>query len=371
MPTPSPACNGTCGVCQDEMDHKACWQTKKTADICFRYDICYQEKNITFYETKEAICGPDGLRDQLKLEYYGVLRIECILKALRLTTYPAEEYVPHFHDVIPALMPKDDNPDARMDAIDKCVERVMADYEPILCPIFCNSTSCNKTEPIYNVVMHSRVRRDDDVLDEFPPDQYERECEVVRLPRASLNMSGAAAYPAYWYDKVVPKNCASDCCEQAPPGYQRRAFPRFLVAGANQNCDETCAQKGLTCSAKNLRAHIYDTDDCAKMTMTMVDLGHECLSCENASENETWTPGIDSGGQCYTASRHRTVEQYDCTARAILGGGINRQRVCWCQTPEEVSFLDQCQQYEELAPEDDVPDRVPRVPLGMLDMEVV
>jgi len=350
------------------MDAKACWQTKKTIDTCKLYDICYQEKNITFYETKEGICGPDGQLEQLKIEYYGVLRIECILKALRLNTYPAEEYEPHFHDVMnysTPLMPKDDNPDAdaRMDAIDECVEKAMVDYEPILCPIFCHLHGCNMTEPIYNVLMHSQDSAVGGV------GRYDRECEVARLPPSSLNMSGAAAYPPYWYDKVVPKNCKADCCvdPENVTAYKRIVFPRFLISENDETCDAVCATKNLTCSEENLRAHVQENDDCARMTTTMVDLGLECKSCQAAFENEAWTPAIGGDGICYTASKQRTVEQHDCTARA----SSDKQRVCWCQAKGEAPSADELQAYPQLAPEDDAPE-VREVPALLdIDMDVV
>jgi len=346
------------------MDAKACWQTKKTIDTCYLYDICYQEKNTTFYETKEATCGPDGLLEQLKVEYYGVLRIECILKALRLNKYPAEEYEPHFHDVIPSLMPEDAQPenDARMDAIDECVEKAMVDYEPILCPIFCQLYGCNMTEPVYNVLLHSQAAGVGGV------DQYESECEVVRLPPSSLNMSGAAAYPPYWYDKVVPKNCKADCCvdPENVTAYKRIVFPRFLISENDETCDAVCATKNLTCSEENLRAHVQENDDCARMTTTMVDLAKECKSCQAAFENEAWTPAIGGDGICYTASKKRTVEQHDCAAKKS-----DKQRVCWCQAKGEAPSADELQAYPQLAPEDDAPE-VREVPALLdIDMDVV
>jgi len=246
-------------------------------------------KNRSFYDEKEAICSDEGTFWELKIEYYGVLRIECIIAALEYSTYKE-----------------------RMNAIDTCIEKRMVDYEPRLW-MFQQLYGCNMTEPIYNVPY----------VGLFP--DYIDECELARLPPTALNMSGTIPYEQYWYDAVTPKTCSSECCALFPEGYHQTDYPFFIVADSEESCDDACAKRNAVCSSQNQRAHSQEADDCYRMNSTMASLSRPCGTCQTTDQFSPTSPYMVKS-DCYITNRTRKLDQYDCKAK-----GQFRERLCWCE----------------------------------------
>mmetsp|Transcript_34710 Transcript_34710/g.63049 ORF Transcript_34710/g.63049 Transcript_34710/m.63049 type:complete len:462 (+) Transcript_34710:73-1458(+) len=67
---------------QDELDRAACKQASMRLAACEAYKTCYASANATLQASWEDSCLPQGLLAALRHQYYGVLRIECLVHAI-------------------------------------------------------------------------------------------------------------------------------------------------------------------------------------------------------------------------------------------------------------------------------------------------
>eukprot|EP00930_Biecheleria_cincta_P065561 TRINITY_DN513_c0_g1_i1.p1 TRINITY_DN513_c0_g1~~TRINITY_DN513_c0_g1_i1.p1 ORF type:complete len:242 (-),score=25.77 TRINITY_DN513_c0_g1_i1:99-824(-) len=176
-PTPTPIANA-CKVKQDLMDETACSQGRQQVKACKNYDCCYDYVNMSLYQEWEPICRNDasGILVNLREQYYGVLRIECLIDALG-------------------------RPDSqRAAAVNACAARNRDSYAAQL-PVIpeCTNSSFWPRHRDYTEC------KDPGTLD----------------PTRDEDVSGTDAYRAKYYYPLVAQSryyqtCTSQCCYQLP-----------------------------------------------------------------------------------------------------------------------------------------------------------
>jgi len=65
------------------LDNESCEQGKIQIEACKDYDCCYDYVNTSLYVEWDPICRSNGILENLQTEFYGVLRIECLINALK------------------------------------------------------------------------------------------------------------------------------------------------------------------------------------------------------------------------------------------------------------------------------------------------
>lgn len=160
-----------CQRFQAELDHTACNQTNQRVSACSTFPPCYTAANSSYNLTFERICSyPNGDKYGVQNEYYGLLRMECVLDAL-------------FR-----------NPDTPtiLAAVGICV---------------------NKTIEDYNL---SAVAIDECDLP-WPACDLPSDCEPVVNVSSYRDVSGTVAYQSYYYENLrCPAPCLSSCCASLP-----------------------------------------------------------------------------------------------------------------------------------------------------------
>eukprot|EP00933_Yihiella_yeosuensis_P020994 TRINITY_DN16725_c1_g1_i2.p1 TRINITY_DN16725_c1_g1~~TRINITY_DN16725_c1_g1_i2.p1 ORF type:complete len:507 (+),score=83.47 TRINITY_DN16725_c1_g1_i2:150-1670(+) len=73
---------GDCIKEQDTLDRLSCEGSRTLVGGCSNYKDCYSAANKTYNLSWSTVCGPNGQVHILKHEYYSLMRIECLLKAL-------------------------------------------------------------------------------------------------------------------------------------------------------------------------------------------------------------------------------------------------------------------------------------------------
>eukprot|EP00930_Biecheleria_cincta_P024552 TRINITY_DN1755_c0_g1_i4.p1 TRINITY_DN1755_c0_g1~~TRINITY_DN1755_c0_g1_i4.p1 ORF type:complete len:574 (+),score=75.31 TRINITY_DN1755_c0_g1_i4:78-1799(+) len=173
--TTSTTTGNFCHGVQTEMDHVACNQTNGRINACRPFASCYGMANSTFNATWQRICSyPNGDKYGVRNEYYGLLRMECVLKAL-FSNFGT-----------PAIMA----------AVKVCVNKTIEDYESNLTVVAI--TECDHTWPGCSVPAG---------------------CEPVLNVSSYRDSSGTAEYRGYYYKNLqCPAPCLSSCCVAQPNG---------------------------------------------------------------------------------------------------------------------------------------------------------
>jgi len=121
--------------------------------------------------------------ESLKNQWYGVLRMECLVAVLNST------------DQIRAA------------AIDACKALGRTHYDQAIdeaiwlpgCSNYTKEPHIASTDPF---------------------------CETLKEPYSNMNMSGVEVYEDYWYSGFIPGNCVSDCCF---PTRRDEVVPPYVV----------------------------------------------------------------------------------------------------------------------------------------------
>lgn len=158
------------------MDETACSQGRQQVKTCKDYDCCYDYVNMSLYQEWEPICRNDNTSIHFKYreQYYGVLRIECLIDALG-------------------------KPDSqRLAAVNNCTARNRSFYLPDL-PVIPECTNSSF----------------------WPQHRQYSECKEPGTldPTTDADVSGTDAYRAKYYYPLTPRyyqTCTSQCCYQLP-----------------------------------------------------------------------------------------------------------------------------------------------------------
>jgi hypothetical protein len=173
--SPCVHCQTDCRSIQEEMDTIACNQTIQRVEQCGLYTTCVDSgDHWTNDSVYSEICGsPNGHRYGLVNEYYGILRIECVMNALYYNT------------------------SAEINASIMACRSVGASYySSTLMSV--NITECDNPS--------------------IPGNTSENCSELVNMS-SYPNVSGTAAYESYYYEHLHnPAPCLSSCCTSLPSG---------------------------------------------------------------------------------------------------------------------------------------------------------
>eukprot|EP00931_Biecheleriopsis_adriatica_P114040 TRINITY_DN8942_c0_g1_i3.p1 TRINITY_DN8942_c0_g1~~TRINITY_DN8942_c0_g1_i3.p1 ORF type:complete len:523 (-),score=73.80 TRINITY_DN8942_c0_g1_i3:193-1611(-) len=162
---------------QDSLDDKACTYGKNKSSACTVYNFCYTSANQSMNSAYGEVCGSQGLLDQLKTQYYGVLRIECILDAISQNTTGQ-----------------------RSAAVTSCQSKTIADYN--LSVIYIAACS--------------------DMLSAWPTDAAKDNADCIAASNFSsdADVSGSMPYADKYYVNIAnPQTCVSECCTALPSNY--------------------------------------------------------------------------------------------------------------------------------------------------------
>lgn len=164
--------SGECRQMQDKLDNQSCAQGQMQIQACKDYDCCYDYVNASLYAEWEPICRSGGILENLRTEYYGVLRIECLINALGLSD--AE----------------------RSTAIDSCKAAGVSAYESQL-PTIAECAS----------------------LSWWPAHMNYPQCNEAGTlnPTVDAEISGTFAYMGKYYGELAYyHSCTSSCCYNLP-----------------------------------------------------------------------------------------------------------------------------------------------------------
>lgn len=160
------------------MDETACSRGQLLGKTCKDYDCCYDYINMSLSNEWEPICRNDssGVLFSLQEEYYGILRIECLINALGMPD------------------------DQRAAAVDACAAKDRASYAAQL-P---NIAECTD-------------------LSFWPQHADYSECNEASTQHPSMDedISGTDAYRVKYYGPLEGQarfyqTCSSQCCYQLP-----------------------------------------------------------------------------------------------------------------------------------------------------------
>eukprot|EP00933_Yihiella_yeosuensis_P040421 TRINITY_DN3471_c1_g4_i1.p1 TRINITY_DN3471_c1_g4~~TRINITY_DN3471_c1_g4_i1.p1 ORF type:complete len:591 (+),score=131.27 TRINITY_DN3471_c1_g4_i1:262-1773(+) len=185
-----------CAALQDTLDREACDGTKSMIEGCSRYVQCYQDSNVSYSATWSSVCAPDAGLDQLRKEYYAILRLECVTTAAKTPDNPATP----IHEMIPEVK--------------KCKHRTRADYEPKLSKFVIESCT------------HG-----------WPADmsKHNPHCKDVSDVSRFIHCPGTAAYNAVYYKNLPhPKECTASCCAVKPLSFGETTTTTTTTAAAAQ-----------------------------------------------------------------------------------------------------------------------------------------
>lgn len=185
------------------MDDTACSQGRQQVKACKDYDCCYDYVNMSLSEEWEPICRNDasGIYLNLREQYYGVLRIECLIDALGR------------------------NDSERQAAIDVCKAKDRNSYAAQL-PVIPECTNSSF----------------------WPQHRDYSECKEAGTldPTTDEDVSGTDAYRAKYYYPLTPRyyqTCTSQCCYQLPD-------PPFPTCQDACHCDKSVSTALLEEGAK-------------------------------------------------------------------------------------------------------------------------
>jgi len=148
---------------------------------CEDYEICFNSTWNQAFDVQQLLC--EKYLSDATLEYYAVLRIECLIKALGARD------------------------DLKRYEINQCIQKDLKDYvsEGSLWMFQeVNTTYCTGNWT--------------------PPVQYglpNAECDLAKIPHNDTNISGTEGYIEKWYAGIVsPQECISECCRTCGiPGF--------------------------------------------------------------------------------------------------------------------------------------------------------
>eukprot|EP00933_Yihiella_yeosuensis_P044781 TRINITY_DN40052_c0_g1_i1.p1 TRINITY_DN40052_c0_g1~~TRINITY_DN40052_c0_g1_i1.p1 ORF type:complete len:534 (+),score=81.84 TRINITY_DN40052_c0_g1_i1:83-1684(+) len=168
---PSMVVHHACEPIQVEMDSQACQATQQSIASCTEYDCCFNRTRASLNEKRKNICDKGGDVTVLQHEWYGVLRVECLLTALKL---PSE------------VMKKA--------AVDVCTRKTVKDYDLSIIAV----KACEFGEAKYEAATHPH-------------------CKGAMNLTNYENISGTPAYRAKYYEGLSrSKPCISQCCVSPP-----------------------------------------------------------------------------------------------------------------------------------------------------------
>jgi hypothetical protein len=168
------------------MDKVSCASTQYQIDACSQYDSCFLSSNRSFATAYSSICGAGGELDSLKQEFYGVLRIQCILDALTQNDGPSNGVL---------ASPKHD-------AISACIRKTMDSYQSELSQF--NIPECTTLSSPWPSSLASQAPG----------------CLAAGNVQFNVNCSGTQAYAARYYNGITyPQTCTSQCCYNLPRPY--------------------------------------------------------------------------------------------------------------------------------------------------------
>lgn len=172
-----------CTAEQDLLDMTACEASQLASKTCNDYKLCYTEANTSLSAAFKTVCAPGGDLSIIKNEYYGVMRIECLVNALKA------------------------EPSDVRNQINICINKTIADYDMSLFKI----DGCDSGWP------------------EYMASQNEM-CMTMMSVATHQNVSGTMAYQQKWYRDIPNrKMCTAACCLSRPEDY--RPPLAFAVAG--------------------------------------------------------------------------------------------------------------------------------------------
>jgi len=162
------------------MDGLACDQGKKQIRTCEEYEICFNSTWNQAFDVQQLLC--QSYLSDASAEYYAILRIECLIKALGASD------------------------DQKRYQINQCIGKDLVDYESEgMLWMFqeVNITYCagNWTPPVHYGLPNA-------------------ECNIGKKPDIDENISGTQAYIDKWYAPLgYPQECSSVCCKECedPP----------------------------------------------------------------------------------------------------------------------------------------------------------
>eukprot|EP00933_Yihiella_yeosuensis_P074814 TRINITY_DN8386_c2_g3_i1.p1 TRINITY_DN8386_c2_g3~~TRINITY_DN8386_c2_g3_i1.p1 ORF type:complete len:637 (-),score=118.13 TRINITY_DN8386_c2_g3_i1:113-2023(-) len=162
-----------CTAEQKLLDHRSCEAGQLASKTCDDYKKCYIEANVSLAAAFNTVCAPGGDLSIIKNEYYGVLRIECLVNALKA------------------------QPSVVREEINTCTRKKITDYDLTLFTI----EGCDAGWPEYMAGQNDM-------------------CNSMRNVAAHVNISGTRAYEQHWYRNVPNRiMCKSACCLSRPKDY--------------------------------------------------------------------------------------------------------------------------------------------------------
>jgi len=164
------------------MDQLACRQGKCQIEACEEYELCFNSTWNQAFDVQQLLC--EKYLSDATAEYYAVLRIECLIKALGASN------------------------DRKRSEINRCISKDLVDYEAegsLWMFQEVNITYCtgNWTPPVHYGLPNA-------------------ECEIAKNTSIDVNMSGTQPYIAKWYAGIqYPQDCISECCVECGniPGF--------------------------------------------------------------------------------------------------------------------------------------------------------
>jgi len=168
------------------MDRLACDQGKKQILACEEYEICFNTTWNQAFDVQQLLC--ESYLSDATAEYYAVLRIECLIKALGARD------------------------DLKRYQINQCIEKNLKDYESegtlwMFQEVNITYCSGNWTPPVHYGLPNLQ-------------------CDIAKNPREDENISGTQAYIDTWYEGNTytgqtlsrriqkPQDCVSECCTE-------------------------------------------------------------------------------------------------------------------------------------------------------------